>query len=78
MRELSQVEPMPTVVVTSSGPVGTSWLSDIWVSTCCSSQCMRWAVRNSCSPTSVSTRPRAWRMNSLSARSSSSAEICRD
>ena len=37
MRELSQVEPMPTVVVTCSWPVGPSWLSDICVSTCCSS-----------------------------------------
>ena len=36
-----EVEPKPTVVVTSNGPVGTSWLSLIWVSTCWSSQCMR-------------------------------------
>ena len=41
MREASQVEPKPTVVVTRSGPVGSSWLSVIWVSTCCSSQYMR-------------------------------------
>ena len=56
---------------------GSSWLSVICVSTCCSSQYMRWAVRKSCSPTSVRTRPRAWRMKSFSPRSSSSAEICR-
>ena len=76
-RCVTQTVPRPIGAVIRTSPVGLVVPSDSSVSAVCSLVITSVAVRNRISPCSVSTSPRAWRWNSATPSSFSSAETCR-
>src|SRR5215472_8349558 len=77
-RGISQLMPTPGVVLILRSPLGRSRLSVSFARSACNCMNTSCAVRNSRSPCSVRIRPRAWRWNSDTASSCSSAETWRD
>src|SRR6202521_683012 len=70
--------PTPGVVVILRSPLGRSRLSVSVARAACNCMNTSCAVRNNRSPCSVKMRPRAWRWNSDTESSCSSALTCRD
>src|SRR6266702_9007825 len=77
-RGVSQCRPMPGEVDTLSSPLGRSLLSVSLARAASSFMNTSCAVRCSSSPCSVRMSPRAWRWNSETPSSDSSADTCRD
>src|SRR5262249_30827369 len=77
-RGVSQCSPMPGEVETRSSPFGRSLLSVSLARAASSFMNTSWAVWWRSSPCSVRMSPRAWRWNSDTPSSCSSADTCRD